>query len=116
MLVPPSNAGRRRRPVIEVAKFDLPPNRFPLGQSCISKIKNSCLWDGESKGTRSNTQNVIVDGEKARVYFSPDKTFCKPVSAADRQALVRRCKPELIADAQLRIANAGVGSQLLLVP
>lgn len=63
------------------------------------------LWDGESKGTLNNIQNLIAAGKRTLVYFSPEKTFYTVASAADLQALLGRCDRELITKAQHRIAQ-----------
>ncbi len=55
------------------------------------------LWDGESKGTLNNIQNLIAAGKNALVYFSPEKAFYKLASAADLQALMGRCDQVHIA-------------------
>jgi hypothetical protein len=72
------------------------------------------LWDGESKGTLNNIQNLIAAGKKTLVYFMPDKAFYKLVSADDVKALIARCEPTLIASAQRRITQAAQGQQLSL--
>lgn len=74
------------------------------------------LWDGESKGTLNNIQNLLGSGKKALVYFSPESTFYKLVTNDDLKALVARCDPELIAAAQRRIEKVAGADQLLLQP
>ncbi len=74
------------------------------------------LWDGESKGTLNNIQNLIAAGKKALVYFSPESTFYKLVTSDDMKSLVSRCAPELIATAQRRIEKVAAAGQLLLQP
>ena len=71
------------------------------------------LWDGASKGTLNNIQNLLAEGKKTLVYFSPERTFYKLTSGDDPQGLLDRCRPEAIADARRRIARA-TGSQTLL--
>ena len=71
------------------------------------------LWDGASKGTLNNIQNLLAEGKKTLVYFSPERTFYKLTSGDDLQGLLDRCRPEAIADARRRIARA-TGAQTLL--
>ncbi len=71
------------------------------------------LWDGESKGTLNNIQNLIAAGKKTLVYFSPEKEFHKLESADDLQALMKRCDQELMVAAQRQIAKANPDHQLL---
>ena len=74
------------------------------------------LWDGESKGTLNNIQNLLAAGKKTLVYFSPESIFYKLVTSDDLKALVSRCDPELIAAAQRRIEKVATAGQLLLHP
>ena len=73
------------------------------------------LWDGESKGTLNNIQNLISAGKKTLVYFSPDGAFHKLVSPADLDGLIHRCDAAAIAAAQRKIANVA-GGRLALQP
>jgi hypothetical protein len=72
------------------------------------------LWDGESKGTLNNIQNLLAAGKKTLVYFSPENAFYKLVSSDDLDALILRCDQESIAAAQRRIAKAANDPQLIL--
>ena len=72
------------------------------------------MWDGVSKGTLNNIQSLIAAGKKTLVYFSPDKAFYKLASADDLQGLLGRCDPEVILQAQRRIAKATCEAQLSL--
>ncbi|MDZ4800130.1 MAG: hypothetical protein SGI92_18390 [Bryobacteraceae bacterium] len=74
------------------------------------------LWDGESKGTLNNIQNLIGAGKKTLVYFSPERAFYKLTSVEDLELLLARCSPELMVSARRRIAQAKAASadQLLL--
>lgn len=72
------------------------------------------LWDGESKGTLNNIQNLLAAGKKVLVYFSPEGAFYKLVTSDDLNGLVSRCDPELIASAQRRIEKVSAAGQLLL--
>jgi hypothetical protein len=67
------------------------------------------LWDGESKGTLNNIQNLIGAGKKTLVYFSPEQAFYKLESEADLQTFLERCDSGLVANAQRMIARAGAG-------
>ena len=72
------------------------------------------LWDGESKGTLNNIQNLIAAGKYALVYFSPEKAFYKLESTADLQVLMERCDQVHIAFARCQIAKVNPDRQLLL--
>jgi hypothetical protein len=74
------------------------------------------LWDGESKGTLNNIQNLLAAGKKTLVYFSPEMAFYKIVSVDDLLSLLSHCDPELIAEAQRRIEKVAAVEQLLLQP
>ncbi len=41
------------------------------------------LWDGKSKGTLNNIQNLIRSGKKTLVYIAPEKAFHKLSSEED---------------------------------
>lgn len=61
------------------------------------------LWDGKSKGTLNNIQNLIWAGKKTLVYLAPEKVFHKLSSEEDLRALLDRCDKDAIDHAQKRI-------------
>ncbi|HEY6391600.1 MAG TPA: hypothetical protein VIX89_10005 [Bryobacteraceae bacterium] len=58
------------------------------------------LWDGKSKGTLNNIQELIGAGKKTLVYFAPEKTFYKLSSSRELEELLQRCNPAAIQEAQ----------------
>ena len=75
------------------------------------------LWDGKSKGTLNNIQNLISSGKKALVYLAQDKAFHSLSSQDDLHALLDRCSPAVIEYAQRQIRTKLSGSrQLTLHP
>ena len=61
------------------------------------------LWDGKSKGTLNNIQQIISAGKKALVYLATEKTFHKLSTEQDLQDLLQRCDGGAIRQAQLQI-------------
>ena len=61
------------------------------------------LWDGKSKGTFNNIQNLIDAGKKALVYFAPSKSFYKLSSGDDLKELLARCNKRQIQEAQRQL-------------
>lgn len=61
------------------------------------------LWDGKSKGTLNNIQELLSGGKKALVYLAPEGVFYKLSSGADLEALLERCDPVLVHEAQQQI-------------
>jgi len=61
------------------------------------------LWDGKSKGTLNNIQNLISSGKKTLVYFGPEKAFHKLSSQEELLRLLDRCDSTVIASAQRQI-------------
>jgi hypothetical protein len=75
------------------------------------------LWDGASKGTLNNIQNLIGAGKKVLVYLSAAKCFVKLNDQSDLDSLLRQCDPSVIADAQGQInRKLSAPSQLSLAP
>lgn len=64
------------------------------------------LWDGESKGTLNNIQNLLNAGKKTLVYFAPTDEFYKLEDRAALEALLDQVDPAKIRDARRRIAAA----------
>jgi hypothetical protein len=61
------------------------------------------LWDGRSKGTLNNIQNLIDMGRKTLVYLAPERTFQKLSSERDLRDLLQRCDQAKIRQAQRQI-------------
>ncbi len=75
------------------------------------------LWDGKSKGTLNDIQNLISMGKKTLVYFAPEKTFHKLLSEQDLRELLPRCNRAKIREAQRHIkSKIPAGNQLFLDP
>jgi hypothetical protein len=71
------------------------------------------LWDGKSKGTLNNIQNLLGKGKKTLVYFVPDRALLKVSSGNDLQELLERCNKAEIQEAQRQIrSKISVGNQL----
>jgi hypothetical protein len=49
------------------------------------------LWDGKSRGTLNNVTNLISDGKKVLLYFSPKRTFQKLSTMEDLHRLLQSC-------------------------
>lgn len=63
------------------------------------------LWDGRSKGTLNNIQNLLHMGKKTLVYLGIGKAFHKLSSDEDLQRLLDRCDLTAVASAQRQIKN-----------
>lgn len=75
------------------------------------------LWDGASKGTLNNIQNLIGSGKKVLVYLSTSKAFTKLNGQADLDQFLQQCDPKTIAEAQERISRKlAPVDQLTLAP
>lgn len=75
------------------------------------------LWDGASKGTLNNIQNLIGSGKKVLVYLSAAKSFVKLNDQSDLDRLLRQCDPREIAEAQGQIRRKlSAPPQLSLTP
>jgi hypothetical protein len=48
------------------------------------------LWDGESRGTLANIENLLREGKKVLVYFSPTKIFHKLCTEEELQLMLSR--------------------------
>ncbi len=71
------------------------------------------LWDGKSKGTLNNIQNLIGSGKKVLVYLAQDKAFHKLSSQDDLHTLLHRCDPALIEYARRQIRTKLSGARPL---
>jgi hypothetical protein len=74
------------------------------------------LWDGVSKGTLNNIENLLSGGKKTLVYFAPGKVFVKLSSRSDLARLLERCDPGKVRVARREIERAALaaGDQLVL--
>jgi len=63
------------------------------------------LWDGKSKGTLNNIQQLIATGKKTLVYLAPEKAFHKIVTAHELDAFWLRCDPNAVHRAQQEIST-----------
>lgn len=63
------------------------------------------LWDGRSKGTLNNIQNLLSSGKKTLVYLGPERAFHKLCSMDDLSRILERCDPFAIANAQGEITQ-----------
>jgi hypothetical protein len=61
------------------------------------------LWDGASKGTLNNVQNLISAEKKVLVYLSATQSFFKLNDRADLEGLLSQCDPKEIAAARGQI-------------
>jgi hypothetical protein len=61
------------------------------------------LWDGKSKGTLNNIQQLIASGKKTLVYLAVDKAFHKIGSEQELDAFLQRCDPNAVDRAQQAI-------------
>lgn len=74
------------------------------------------LWDGKSKGTLNNVQNLIGRGKKTLVYFAPTKKFYKLSSSSNFRDLLAHCNKSDVEHAQRQIKEKllPLGHQLSL--
>jgi hypothetical protein len=61
------------------------------------------LWDGRSKGTLNNIQNILGLRKKVLVYFAPESKFYKLSSESELDVLLQHCDTRVIADARQQI-------------
>lgn len=54
------------------------------------------LWDGKSPGSIENVVNLLRNGKKALVYYSPDKEFLSINTVHDVKRLLARTSPEAL--------------------
>jgi hypothetical protein len=75
------------------------------------------LWDGRSKGTLNNIQNLVRPGKRTLVYFGPERVFHKLVSEEDLRRLLDRCEPAVVEHALRQIrSRLSTHDQLSLHP
>jgi hypothetical protein len=74
------------------------------------------LWDGVSRGTLNNIENLMSGGKKTLVYYAPEQSFAKLRNRADMAELLRRCDAGKLRTARRRTqrATAAPGGQLVL--
>jgi hypothetical protein len=61
------------------------------------------LWDGKSKGTLNNIQQIINAGKKVLVYLAPQTTLYKVSTEQDLDDLLQRCDQRAIRQARQHI-------------
>ena len=75
------------------------------------------LWDGKSKGTLNNIQQLLSQRKKVLVYLGPEKAFHKLSTILDLQEFLLRCDSDSVQAAQRQIeAKLLVLDQLPLDP
>jgi hypothetical protein len=75
------------------------------------------LWDGKSKGTLNNLQQLLSQGKKALIYLAPEKAFHKLSTTLHLEEFLRRCDSHSVQEAQRQIkAKLPVLDQLPLDP
>ena len=75
------------------------------------------LWDGTSKATLNNLQQLIDAGKKALVYLAPNATFHKLSTEQDLRDLLHQCDQGAIRQAQRQIrTKLPAANQLPLHP
>lgn len=74
------------------------------------------IWDGASKGTLNNIQNLLDGRKKVLVYLSSESSFHKVETGQDLTQLLSRCDPGLVATARTRIERITDRQQLLVQP
>jgi len=75
------------------------------------------LWDGKSKGTLNNVQQLLSRGKKVLVYLAPEKAFHKLGTMLDLQEFLRRCDSDSVQEAQRQImAKLPIRDQLPFHP
>lgn len=61
------------------------------------------LWDGRSKGTLNNVQQLLDARKHVLVYLTPDKAFHKLTTNEELAKILERCNPDSIQKAQRQI-------------
>ncbi len=61
------------------------------------------LWDGKSKGTLNNIQQLLSQSKKVLVYLAPEKAFHKLSTTMDLQEVLQRCDADSVQEAQRQI-------------
>ena len=51
------------------------------------------LWDGESRGTFTNINNLVSEGKPVVVYIGPSKSFINVKTQSDIDALLELANP-----------------------
>ena len=75
------------------------------------------LWDGKSKGTLNNVQQLLSQEKKILVYLAPENAFHKLSTAYELRVLLTHCDADHVEDAQRQIrAKIPIIDQLPLHP
>ena len=61
------------------------------------------LWDGKSKGTLNNVQQLLSAGKKVLVYLAPERAFHKLVTAESLAEFLQRCDQDYVQEARRQI-------------
>jgi hypothetical protein len=61
------------------------------------------LWDGKSKGTLNNIQQLVASGKKTLVYLSTERAFHKITTEQELDTLLQRCDSGDVQRAQQEI-------------
>ena len=61
------------------------------------------LWDGKSKGTLNNIQQLVGSGKKTLVFLATEKAFHKITTEQELDTFLQRCDPEHVQRAQREI-------------
>lgn len=54
------------------------------------------LWDGKSAGSIENVFELIKNGKKAVVYYSPEKEFCNISDSEGISSLLKKCDHDVL--------------------
>lgn len=73
------------------------------------------FWDGASKGTLHNIENLIGAGKKVLVYMAETRTFVKVNDRSSLDGLLGQCDPSAIESARAQIhRKLSAGGQMSL--
>ncbi len=64
------------------------------------------LWDGKSAGSVENIFEIIQNGKKAIVYYSPEKSFYKVLEREDIDSLLNKCDKDIFANLDRKLGFA----------
>ena len=65
------------------------------------------LWDGKSKGTLNNVINLLKQGKKVLVYYSPGREFLTVAHVAELADLLRKCDEGVLQDLDRGLGISG---------
>ncbi|MDP2931476.1 MAG: hypothetical protein Q8O05_03120 [Chloroflexota bacterium] len=70
------------------------------------------IWDAKSKGTLNNIVNLLKEGKKTLIYFSPEKSFYTLDTFVDLVEILAKCDPKSVEELKEKLGL----SQLLPLP